>query len=158
MEDNKNIETTSNQQKREEKLFTQEEVSRIVRERLSRAKADEKALRDELTAEIMKEASAKQADLEAREQRLNCQMFLVENGYSSELIDIIDTADLDSFKAKAEKLQKITRAAAPVAPIGSNEPTLTGRPGLGDFADVEHKPRYVRPRGEYRVRQTEDFE
>lgn len=74
-----------------EKLFTQNEVNRIVGERLARAKRD--------TA-----ADDREQALKAREARLDCREFLTNRQYPAELLDILDTADVEKFKDSVGRL------------------------------------------------------
>ena len=84
-----------------EKLFTQEELDRIVNERLTRQKRSMQKSND---------ISGKEQELNAREARLNCREYLSERGYPAELIDIIDTTDFDGFKDKADRLESLLAA------------------------------------------------
>ena len=87
-----------------ERLFTQEEVNKIVSDRLERdrAKRTSAAANDELQ---------KAAELKAWESRLTCKEYLIENGYAPELLDCVDTSDVESFKNKIEKIQTTQRPA-----------------------------------------------
>lgn len=81
-----------------ERLFTQEEVNKIVGERLARYKAK---------TEPAPEDQREQA-LKARETRLECREYIQDKGYPRELLDILDTADGEKFKAAAEQLAGLT--------------------------------------------------
>ena len=74
-----------------EKLFTQAELDRIVGDRLSRAKKD-------------RANDDREAALKARENRLDCREFLSDKKYPAELLDILPTADVDTFKSSVEQL------------------------------------------------------
>lgn len=133
--------TTSNEQQAntqtpagtegEGRTFTQEEVNRIVSERLQRER--EKALP---TA-----ADQREADLQAREARLSCREFVAEKGYPAGLLDILDTSDFGRFQASLEKLDKLLGL-----PSKDRKPPMFTGP-LGDvgaadaIADV-FKPRF----------------
>lgn len=80
-----------------EKLFTQADLDRIIGERLARERAK---------AEPSPE-DAREADLRVRETRLSCREYLADKGYSAELLDLLDTSDLEKFKASVEKLDSI---------------------------------------------------
>ncbi len=82
-----------------ERTFTQEEVNRIVSERLARER--EKAAQQP-TPEALRER-----DLKARESRLDCREYLSAQGYPAELLDILDTSDTDKFKASADRLRAL---------------------------------------------------
>lgn len=100
MEDNKNIYTEGTQTGTEgtqgERTFTQEDVNRIVQERL----AKEKQKGQEGIVEKVKE-------LEAKELRLDSVALLRENGLPDELSDIISASNIKEFGEKVEKLKNI---------------------------------------------------
>lgn len=96
----------------EGKLFTQDEVNRIVSERLNR---------ERMKAEPT-EQETREVELSKRENRLECREFLLEKKYSTELLDILDTTDANKFKETSEKLAKLFP--------GINE----GLPGVGKVA------------------------
>jgi len=75
------------------KTFTQEEVNRIVSERLARER--EKPVDDE-----------REKALKARENRLDCRDYLDSMKYPASLLDALDSSDVDKFKAAADKLMK----------------------------------------------------
>lgn len=79
------------------RTFTQEEVNRIVSERLQRER--EKAQPSA--------ADQREADLRAREARLSCREFVAEKGYPAGLLDILDTSDFERFQAALEKLDNL---------------------------------------------------
>ena len=80
-----------------ERTFTQEEVNRIVADRLARERAK---------AEPSPE-DTREADLRAREARLTCREFISGEGYPSALLEMFDTTDAEKFKAVVEKLDSI---------------------------------------------------
>ena len=77
-----------------ERKFTQDEVNRIVKERLQRE-------RSKAGAEQAEQLTAKAAELAARESRLACKEYLLDSGYPPELLDAIDTSNPENFKSKA---------------------------------------------------------
>lgn len=81
------------------KLFSQDEVNRIVQTRL----AEERAKQDKPTD--------REQALTARESRLTCREYLLEIGASADLLDVLDTSDPEKFKQNVEKLQSIRSAA-----------------------------------------------
>lgn len=83
-----------------EKVFTQEEVNKIVSDRLERERA--KAANNAKSTE-----NEKEIELRTRENRLTCKEFLIDNGYSTELLDCVDTSDIEQFKMKVKKIQSI---------------------------------------------------
>lgn len=85
-----------------EKLFTQANLDRIIRERLARAR---------VKAEPSPE-DAREADLKAREARMDCREYLSDKKYPAELLDILPTGDSETFKASADKLAALFRGSA----------------------------------------------
>ena len=81
------------------KTFTQEDVNRIVSERLARDRADRAA--------APSPADDRERDLKAREARLDCREYLASQGHPVELLDILDTSDVDKFKASADRLREL---------------------------------------------------
>ena len=79
------------------RTFTQDDVNRIVSERLAHE-------REKL------QASAKDTEREkalaAREARLDCREYLDTQGYPTALLDVLDSSDTDKFRAAVEKLVK----------------------------------------------------
>lgn len=80
------------------KMFTQDDVNRIVSERLKeeRQRAAEPNPQD-----------AREIELTKRENKLACRDFLEEKKYKPELMEIFDTSDVEKFKEKVEKLAAI---------------------------------------------------
>lgn len=81
------------------KTFTQEEVNRIVADRLARE-------RSKATAEPTPDPLAeREKDLTAREHAMKCREFVAGNKhYPAQLLEVLDTSDFDAFKDKADKL------------------------------------------------------
>lgn len=79
------------------RIFTQDEVNRIVSERLARE-------RERLTAEPSESDKREQA-LIIRENTCKCMEFILKDDkYPKELLEILDTSDFEEFKKKADKL------------------------------------------------------
>lgn len=88
--------TNATQTESGEKLFTQEQVNQIVSERLARERS--KAATEQATTD-------REKALDAREQALKCRELVAgDKKYPAKLLDVLDTADFDSFKAQADKL------------------------------------------------------
>lgn len=118
------------------RTFTQEEVNNIVADRLARERS--KAAKTQQT-----EAYARDADLTARENRLICKEFLLDNDYPAELLDTIDTSNPEEFKSKAKTaFDAITskRTFTP-SPQYSAEPVVGSGMSAAFAPDVKHKPR-----------------
>lgn len=132
-------------QPEQEKRFTQSDVDRIVKERLKRA---------ERTADSTQSADleARNAELNQRQNLLECREYLLNSGYNSGLLDILDTSDPEKFKSSAGKLQRLIdaekRKAQPVAPMRGDPDPSGGRRYDSDSAfarGVKHKPRAYPP-------------
>jgi len=80
-----------------EKLFTQADLDRIIGERLSR----ERQKAEPSPVEV------KEAELKAREARLDCREFIAAEGYPAELLDLFDTSDSEKFREVVGKLDGI---------------------------------------------------
>lgn len=123
------------------KLFTQEEVSRIVTERLKRAKTTTEKDHEQAIADLRAEYEAKETELTKREKTLSCREYLMENDYPITLLDIIETDDIDKFKEKANLIRNEFAKARQVPPLKSTE----SHNGFDDlkkaFADPQHKPK-----------------
>lgn len=79
------------------RTFTQEEVNKIVSERLARE-------REKLQSSS--EADEREQALKAREARLDCREYLDTQGYPAALLDVLDSSDTAKFKAAVDKLIK----------------------------------------------------
>lgn len=77
-----------------EKSFTQEEVNRIVQERLAKERAK------------LENPTEREKELAARESLLSCKEHLMESAAPSVFLDVLDTGDPDKFKTALEKLRK----------------------------------------------------
>lgn len=105
-----------------EKTFTQEEVNRIVQERLSREKG-------KTNSESLEE---REKNILLREQKLSCMEYVKEKGYDPDLVDILGTTDVEEFKTRADKLAQ---------KMGSNPPQAAGGTGsTGNFQRYHSTP------------------
>lgn len=77
------------------KLFTQEEVNNIVRDRLARERA--KNSPTEPTEE-----EKRLQDLNARESKITCREYVMDQGLPSQLLDVLDTSNHEEFMRKAD--------------------------------------------------------
>ena len=84
-----------------EKVFTQEDVNRIVQERLARDRESRNA-----SQQAASDDAARLADLERRENTLSCREYIAENGYSKALLDVFSTDNADAFKGSVDALHK----------------------------------------------------
>lgn len=89
-----------------EKMFTQDEVNRIVSDRLARERAKADPVPDERETALREREKA----VEAREARYKCEDYLsemkVDEKYRADILSAIDTSDFDKFKAAADILGK----------------------------------------------------
>ena len=88
------------------RTFSQDEVNRIVSERLARER--EKLTQQPQEDEREKTLREREKALEARENRAACQDYLdglpVKDKYKTALLEALDTSDAEKFKVTAEKL------------------------------------------------------
>lgn len=100
------------------KTFTQDEVNRIVSDRLARE-------REKLTQRT--QTDEWEQALKAREVRLDCREYLDTKGYPAALLEVLDSSDTARFKAAADKLVELFPG---IVPKEKQLPTLHGwRPG-----------------------------
>lgn len=95
------------------KLFTQEEVNNIVRERLNRAKTatTEQDARTDALDKREADLKAKEAELQQRESRATCAEYCKAKGYDESVMDILNTSDPEKFGETLDKLMDIAEAA-----------------------------------------------
>lgn len=79
-----------------ERTFTQEEVNRIVADRLARERAKAEP----------SPADEREQALKAREARLDCREYLDSKNYPAEFLDVLDSSDTAKFKTAVDKLVK----------------------------------------------------
>lgn len=77
------------------KMFTQEEVNNIVKERLARERAKN-------TLPEPTEEDKQRQELSARESKVACREYIMDQGLPRELLDVLDTSNHEEFKAKAD--------------------------------------------------------
>ncbi len=120
-----------------ERKFTQDEVNRIVKERLQRE-------RNKAGAEQAEQLTAKAAELAALESRLACKEYLLDSGYPPELLDAIDTSNPENFKSKAVAVVNALQSrTAPVRATPSFEPEPMTGDGIAEAfrESAKHIPR-----------------
>ena len=128
-----------------EKLFTQADVDRIVKERLKRSKAKAE---EDFSEEINNRAKdlaareetlkGRESDMSAKESRLKCKEYLLDNHLPGDLLEILDTNDVETFKKKAEKVSRLTKTRR-TAPIASSDNAEAAADGFS--REVKHKPK-----------------
>ena len=78
-----------------------------------------------------------------RENRLSCQEYLLEKGYPAELLNVIDTSDVEKFKNKADKANDVyfrMQQAQNVAPLASLDDCNYDAVASA-FKDTKHEPK-----------------
>lgn len=90
-----------------EKMFTQDEVNRIVSDRLARERAKMEPTKEDERETALR---AREKAVEAREARYKCEDYLaemkVDAKFVADILSAIDTSDFDKFKAAADILGK----------------------------------------------------
>lgn len=126
-----------------EKLFTQEEVNEIIKNRLKRQGEKQKEAVADAAAEAEKALADKTVELNSRESRLDCKAYLIEKGYPPELLDVIDTSDTEKFKEKADTaVSTIGSKRKRSAPLASNDSPLTDATFTAAFkSGGKHQPK-----------------
>lgn len=111
------------------KTFTQEEVNKIVSDRLAKERAKQEQPQADPAAEQL---AQREKDLSARESRMTCTEYIKEKGLDAALMDIFDTGDAEVFKANVGKLLALYPTIDPAKPkppyftMGSSGGTVTG--------------------------------
>lgn len=90
------------------KLFTQEEVNNIVRDRLARE-------RSKNSPQEPTEEEKRQRDLDARESKIACREYVMDQSLPSQLLDVLDTSDHEKFKEKADIVSGLLKANKPAS-------------------------------------------
>lgn len=111
MGDLQNTSTEGTQTGTDGKTFTQEDVNRIVQERLAKEKG--KASSNEDFEKKTAELERKQTELLERENRLNALTALRGAGYPDELADVIRCGNADELKKSMELIDKIIKERTP---------------------------------------------
>ena len=107
------------------KTFTQEEVNRIVQDRLARERRG--------TGQTIEE---RELDLTRRENRMKCAEKLTEAGQPKELLDIRDTSNAETFMENVGKLAAMRIQAPNAAPIPRVVGVTPGTLKEGEEADI----------------------
>ncbi len=111
MADLQNTSTEGTQTGTEGKTFTQEDVNRIVQERLAKEKG--KASSNDDFEKKAAELEKRQAELLEKENRLNVLTALRSAGYPDELADIIRCSNADELKKSMELIDKVIKERTP---------------------------------------------
>ena len=99
--DNNNVNTGANNapgaNAGTERTFTQEDVNRIVQERLAKERGKNEPTPDQI----------REKDLAARESAMTCKEYIAEQNYPKGLLELFDTADHEQFKQKVDKMKEL---------------------------------------------------
>ena len=135
---------TNNQDSETGRLFTQDEVNEIIRKRLfERKKEQEKNKRTEEDYQKREnELIDREKAVASRETRLSCMEYLKENNYPDELLDALDTSDIEGFKENVEKISiAFNKSVGGTNPY----PEYNPEPALSDnktsFPNSKHIPK-----------------
>lgn len=113
--------TEGTQTSTEGKTFTQEDVNRIVQERLAKEKSNgQTGQTDTREAELDK----READIKAREQRYATLSAIREAGLPDELADVIRCDSEDNLKKSLETIKKIIEERTPTEQDKKNAATM----------------------------------
>lgn len=119
-----NIENTNTQQSesntKSDRTFTQEEVNKIVSERLKHERTKtEKASVDSI--------EARETELAKKENAFLCKEYIAKTGLPKELLEVFSTDNIDSFKQSIEKIKPLLKRRDVVQTFNAT-PHLSGTP------------------------------
>lgn len=94
------------------KVFTQEEVNSIVKDRLARerAKSQTAGSGEDSTDQLENEKAQLEADrkkLQDERNTFECERYCKENGIDTQLVELIGSSAPEDFKQKAESLRSV---------------------------------------------------
>ena len=114
------------------KMFTQEEVNNIVRERLNRAKAAAAEQNSRATDLDKREAAlkAREAETQQRENRIACTEICRAKGYDESILDMLDTSTPEKFGEALDKLMSIAEQAYEKKRAAMKIPRIVGPTGF----------------------------
>lgn len=116
MEDLQNTSTEGAQTSTEGKTFTQEDVNRIVQERLAKERSKAAGNGDD-------ELSKRAAELDMRERKLNAREALKKEGLPDYLVDALNMNTDEDFQKSMEAIKKLK----------GESPAIGGVIGAGDL-------------------------
>ena len=129
------------------KMFTQEEVNSIVKDRLARerAKGQTSGATDNSAAELDTEKAQLEADRQKLQDERNCK----ENGIDPKLVELIGSSDPEEFKEKMESLWSIFAKSQKNQP-GAVAVVSTGAPH-GSMSQLKEPDgaQFFKPSGTY---------
>ncbi len=89
-------------EKDSERMFTQEEVNSIVRDRLKRVKGG--VTEEEINKAVEAAIGERAAELDRKENYLKCRELVYSEKYPEEFLEVLDTSDYEKFAEKADML------------------------------------------------------
>lgn len=132
---------------KEEKTFTQDEVNKIVSERLARDRAKAEQEHAEKNADLV----AREQEVQNCEERVECEKFLADMKLPETFLDLFDTDDSENFKYQVTTATNAFMGALNQAGIIAGKYWPNVRKGVraddSDLLDVfagkvKHKPRF----------------
>lgn len=136
------------------KMFTQEEVNSIVKDRLARerAKGQTSGTTDNSAAELDTEKAQLEADRQKLQDERNafeCERYCKENGIDTQLVELIGGSDPEEFKEKTESLWSIFAKSQKNQP-GTVAVVSTGAPH-GSMSQLKEPDgaQFFKPSGTY---------
>lgn len=120
MEDLQNTSTEGTQTSTEGKTFTQEDVNRIVQERLAKERSKTAGNGDD-------ELSKRAAELDMRERKLNAREALKKEGLPDYLVDALNMNTDEDFQKSMEAIKKLKGESPAIVASLSEKLTLSGK-------------------------------
>lgn len=130
--DNENMSTQTqnedNTKNTEPKTFTQEEVNKMMADRVARVKADKE-----------QEYTAKLAELEKKEFKMQAAEVLRSKGMPDTLLEAVNCSDMDTFKKSVDIIDKyVNEVRNKPVKLKGTVPGYTPKQGIGyDDTDIE---------------------
>ena len=128
----------AHEQQPAERTFTQDEVNRIVQERLTRDRA--KRDKDNGIEDMLNDTNDREVSLSARESKVKCHELILEKGYSKDLLEILDTSNFEKFQEQAENIEKMIKSETVRYPGTVPNPRRSDRQTSG-FTKSAHVPK-----------------
>ena len=130
MNEDKRLEIIPENQPESEKTFTQEEVNRIISERLQRERSKIKAME---TGEYTAELAEREKKITQRELKLVAKERLQEQGLPVDIVDMLTYEDEQSFEKSFEKAVNIFSQSLNIAVSDRVKSALSGEPPKAIF-------------------------
>ena len=120
MEDLQNTSTEGIQTSTEGKTFTQEDVNRIVQERLAKERSKAAGNGDD-------ELSKRAAELDMRERKLNAREALKKEGLPDYLVDALNMNTEEDFQKSMEAIKKLKGESPAIGRVAIGTCDLIGK-------------------------------